>query len=346
MADLQLNAKYQEAVALHSRIMATGKIVTDALVGFCAELKKMRDSGLYTELGFATFDSYVEGAVGLKSRMAYNYIRTYERMGAEQLAAHSEVGITKLSLIAGLTGEERAEVLEENDLTGMSTAEVKALVAKVERQTQQLCMLEDQLIEEQRAVKSERENKAAADKRLDELTRKLQEAQSRLMEESREVDAAVYAQAKEDAERELAARYKEEMALREDAARQKAQTEAEARLRQEVEQAKKNGRAEGAKAAQKQMEEARQRAQRLEEAARRAEGEKAAAEQRARALEKELAVSGSREVTEFMLLFDQLQQTRGRMLEVLAKLRADGQTEQADKLQGALTRALAAMGKE
>ena len=305
----------------------------------------MRDTGLYTELGFESFDGYVEGAVGLKSRMAYNYIRTYERLGAEQLSMHSNVGITKLSLIAGLTGEERAEVLAE-DLSAMSAAEVKALVAKVERQTQQLSMLEDQLIEEQRAVKSERENKAAADKRMDELTRKLQEAQSRLMEESRAVDAAVYAQAKEDAERELAARYEEEMARREDAVRQKAQREAEAKLRQEVEQATKNGRAEGEKAAGRKMRETEERAAALEAAARKAESEKAAAEQRARALEKELAVSGSREVTEFMLLFDQLQQTRGRMLEVLAKLRADGQTEQADKLEGALARALAAMGKE
>ena len=44
----------------------------------CCQLKEMKDTGLYKNLGFEDFDGYVEKAANIKKRQAYSYI-TYKK---------------------------------------------------------------------------------------------------------------------------------------------------------------------------------------------------------------------------------------------------------------------------
>lgn len=77
------------------------------------------------------------------------------------------------------------------------------------------------------------------------------------------------------------------------------------------------------------------------EAAKRAQAERQEALKRAEALQKQLDLAGDEKTTRFLILFDQLQDTYKRMAEVLEGMERDGNAEKADKLRGALSRALA-----
>ena len=134
-----------EANALHIKIVSTGAMVATTMVEFSRLLKEMRDQRLYEELDFTEFGEYVEKAVGLKQRQAYNYIANYERLGPRLLESQGHLGVTKLQLLSEISAPDRADFLEENDLEGMSVAEVKELVKKTTDQGQQLSMIQEEL---------------------------------------------------------------------------------------------------------------------------------------------------------------------------------------------------------
>lgn len=137
MNDLAMTKK-DEAFELHSRIMANGKIAATALVEVSKDLKSMRDDKLYLEIGYQSFDEYVEKAVGLKRRQAYSYISAYEKLGEKFLSENSSYGITKLELISQIDAYEREAFLEENDVEDLSTRELKELVEKQKKQIEQI----------------------------------------------------------------------------------------------------------------------------------------------------------------------------------------------------------------
>ena len=119
---------YEDALQTHQRIMANSEICARSLLEVCKDLKKMRDEKLYEQFGYETFDNYCENMAGIKSRMAYNYISTYERLGATVLQSNANLGITKLELIAGMNPVERAEGLHNGTFENMSVSEIKELV--------------------------------------------------------------------------------------------------------------------------------------------------------------------------------------------------------------------------
>ena len=67
----------QKAYDTHARILANGQVMARALVDVCHDLKTMRDEGLYTELGYDTFEEYAEQAWALSSGKP---IPTYQPM--------------------------------------------------------------------------------------------------------------------------------------------------------------------------------------------------------------------------------------------------------------------------
>ena len=77
MEGTELSAVWQEAMQLHSNIMAARGAAASALVDSCRMLKEMRDKKLYTALGFEDFGAYAEQMAGIKQRQAYNYIKVY-----------------------------------------------------------------------------------------------------------------------------------------------------------------------------------------------------------------------------------------------------------------------------
>lgn len=154
----EISNEYYEAVATHQRIMANGEICAQTLLEICKDLKKMRDEKLYEEFGYQSFDEYCEKMAGIKSRMAYNYISTYERLGSSVLQSNARLGITKLELIAGMNPEERANLLESGEAETMSAAEIRELLKKSKEQGEQISFLETEL------EKLKSENDEAEDK--------------------------------------------------------------------------------------------------------------------------------------------------------------------------------------
>ena len=131
----------RQAAALHNSIMAAKLAVSNALLDFCRGLKAMRDGKGYKALGFESFEEYSVNAVGIKYRMAANYISAYEALGEKMIAENADIGITKLALLAQISDpEEREEAAREN-LNGMTVAEVKALVAEKNSLQEQLSFL-------------------------------------------------------------------------------------------------------------------------------------------------------------------------------------------------------------
>ena len=128
----------QKAYDTHARILANGQVMARALVDVCHDLKTMRDEGLYTELGYDTFEEYAEQACGIKQRQAYSYISAYEKLGQKYMTDHADLGITKLELISQISSYEREEFTADVDLESATVRELKAEVERYKKQTEQL----------------------------------------------------------------------------------------------------------------------------------------------------------------------------------------------------------------
>ncbi len=61
------------------------------------------------------------------------------------MQSNAQLGITKLALLTQVNTEDRAEIMNDNDLSGMTVNEVKELLNKVKQQGEQLSMFESQL---------------------------------------------------------------------------------------------------------------------------------------------------------------------------------------------------------
>lgn len=134
----EMTAQKREAVELHFEIKKNGDLAAGYLCEFAASLKKMRDKRLYTELGFESFDDYVEQAVGIRKRQAYNYIQALEALGYKELQSNANLGITKLQLLSKLTVTERQELIESGAAGDRSVQELKTIIEGLRSENEQL----------------------------------------------------------------------------------------------------------------------------------------------------------------------------------------------------------------
>lgn len=136
----------QEAVVITERIKDYGRAAVNAICNIGKDLRRMKIEGLYTHLGYETFEDYAEKEFNLKRRQAYLYISVYEKLGEDFVQSNAQLGITKLALLAQMNAEDRAELMEaeDTDLNGMTTKEVEELVSKYKEQGEQLSMLEEE----------------------------------------------------------------------------------------------------------------------------------------------------------------------------------------------------------
>lgn len=134
----------QEAVMITERIRANGKIAVGAVCNIGKDLRYMNIEKLYKHMGYDSFEDYAEKEFSLKRRQAYQYISVYENLGEEFVQSNAQLGITKLALLTQINVEERNEIMEENDLDGMTVNEVKELIDKCRVQGEQLSLLEDE----------------------------------------------------------------------------------------------------------------------------------------------------------------------------------------------------------
>lgn len=201
-----ITAEYQEATALHCKIMANAEIAASALLEMCCSLKEMRDKKLYLQLDMPTFDMYCEEKVGIKARQAYTYISTYEKLGSTVLRSNANLGITKLELIAQLPAPDRANNLADGKFEGMSVKEIKELVKKSKEQAEQLESLfsKNELLQnkvEQSEEKYLRLMNNSTKESL-ELENKISELNKKIVDlESRPIEVAVAEPSAEDIEK-------------------------------------------------------------------------------------------------------------------------------------------------
>ena len=196
----QLSAKKQEAVTLHRKILTDGQIAADSLVALAEDLKQMRDTKLYMELGYTSFEDYCEKAAGIRQRQAYNFIKSLEEFGKSELQANASLGITKLAALATLAEDDRAQLMEREDVAALSTRELQAKIDELQHECDQLSLLTDEAQSERDKLE---ESSAAQIKslqaRLDDTTNAMRHAAAEADElrkrveeiESRPIEVAV-----------------------------------------------------------------------------------------------------------------------------------------------------------
>ena len=309
----ELTAPQKEAVELHFEIKKNGELAAAALVEFCKGLKKMRDSKLFAELGYETFESYAETEFNLKQRQAYNYIQALESLGEPLLQSNAKLGITKLKILSELPRIEAAEFVENNDVDDMSARELKEAVKKLTEQEEQITFLSSENERLSEAEKMFEDAKAQItnltnslrekDTELFSIQRELKEAQNRPVEVSvREPSADEIKKLTDKAVKEA-----KEVAAKDAMARVAAEAEKAAKKLAEVEEKYKS-------------------------MISTAEREKQEAADRLAAVEKSAKVAANPDVLKFSFYFEEAQKNIGKMKDILSTV--DGDT--AEKLKKAM----------
>ena len=302
-------AEESAALALHYEIMAAAQTAAASLLDLARKIKRMRDTSGYKALGFDSLEAYTMATMGMKQRQAYNYIAIAEKLPAQLIEQNAAAGVTKLALLAQLSGQEQQQIAAETNLTDTTVAELKAQIKELQAKNagyaEQLSLLQDQqpvadaqaeevdmdaLREEIRAeVKAEMDSLHQADAKMAELNQK-------------ERDEAV--KAAKDAREKL------------EAAQQDAEDAAKAHAAE------------------------------LERIKRQAQEEAAAARRQAEETARRMDMAADESAVRFGLLFDQLQDAAGKVLDLADTVQAAGDTEKAGKFRAALRRALLALADE
>ena len=171
MQEISVNLNLRNAIVTHQHICECYKTAAVSLMDMAKSLKRMRDEKLYTELGYESFGEYVENNsdYSFKERQAYSYIKCYEDLGEAFLQSNANLGVTKLELLTKLDSFDRAEIAEDNDLAGMSVADIKQLIADKQALGEQLSLFKQ--------VEKENEN---AQEELDKAIKEIEQLKSRL----------------------------------------------------------------------------------------------------------------------------------------------------------------------
>lgn len=324
-------AEESAALALHYEIMAAAQTAAASLLDLARKIKRMRDTSGYKALGFDSLEAYTMATMGMKQRQAYNYIAIAEKLPAQLIEQNAAAGVTKLALLAQLSGQEQQQIAAETNLTDTTVAELKAQIKELQAKNagyaEQLSLLQDQkpvadaqaeevdmdaLRKEIRAeVKAEMDSLHQADDKMYELNQKERDEAVKAAKDAREKLEAAQ-QAAEDAQKAHA----------EELEKVRAQAEVTAIA---MEKSYKDKLAESERKAWEEAAEARRQA-----------------EETARRMDMEADESDVR----FGLLFDQLQDAAGKVLDLADAVQDAGDVEKAGKFRAALRRALLALADE
>lgn len=295
----EMSESQAEAVKLHQNIMLNAELAANSMVAMCRDLKIMRDRRLYEELGCAEFSEYTENLVGIKARQAYTYISTYEKLGDTVLQSNATLGITKLSLIAQMNAEDRAEMLESGQADDMTVAELKKLVEENKNQGEQISILNAE-IEELKKKESEGADGSELESEIEDLKKQLDEKH------------ALVEKLENDLEERKKAEVPDTKALEE---------KIESKILKKAEAEKKKAFSDGEKSAENAV----------KEKINALNSQIEAAQSRARELEKQLALSDSASA-EAKVYISSIQAEFNALMGVISSM----PTEQAEKFKGAV----------
>ena len=302
----------ETAAELDLKIKAYANMAWQNLVESCKCLKRMRDTKKYEDLGYTTFGEYTEASLNIKERQAYTYISTLEKQGEAFLQSNASLGITKLSLLNAIPATDREDFVQNNDIAGMSVAEVEALVKENDGRAEQIDMLSAEMAAKDIEIND-------AEHRIRELEDKLEEANNR------PVEVAVA----EPDEQTL-------NKIREEAA-SAAKKEAEKSFKAEKKELKDKLAAEKDKAVAEATEKASKELEEFKAKMATADTELADAVKRAEELQKKLAISSSPEATKFTFYFEALDGDYEHIIGSIVALKSEA-PEIADKYAAAMQR--------
>lgn len=302
-------AEESAALALHYEIIAAAQTAAASLLDLARKIKRMRDTSGYKALGFDSLEAYTMATMGMKQRQAYNYIAIAEKLPAQLIEQNAAAGVTKLALLAQLSGQEQQQIAAETNLTDTTVAELKAQIKELQAKNagyaEQLSLLQDQ--------------KPVADAQAEEVDMDALREEIR-SEVKAEMDSLHQADAK--------------------------MAELNQKERDEAVKAAKDAR-EKLEAAQQAAEDAaKAHAAELERIKRQAQEEAAAARRQAEETARRMDMAADESAVRFGLLFDQLQDAAGKVLDLADTVQAAGDTEKAGKFRAALRRALLALADE
>ena len=309
-------AEESAALALHYEIMAAAQTAAASLLDLASKIKRMRDTSGYKALGFDSLEAYTMATMGMKQRQAYNYIAIAEKLPAQLIEQNAAAGVTKLALLAQLSGQEQQQIAAETNLTDTTVAELKAQIKELQAKNagyaEQLSLLQSSAEDAKETARRGAQETVRRD--LEAAVQRQKEAEAAAKQDRRERDAALAAAEKLKAEAE-----QHEKAL--EKARAEGAADAEEKARAEV---------------------------RMEAEAKLAEEKAAreAAEERAAQLAKQLQVSGDESTVKFGLLFQQLQENAYGIDAICKELTEKDEVEKAGKFRTALGRALTKLAEQ
>ena len=308
-------AEESAALALHYEIMAAAQTAAASLLDLARKIKRMRDTSGYKALGFDSLEAYTLATMGMKQRQAYNYIAIAEKLPAQLIEQNAAAGVTKLALLAQLSGQEQQQIAAETNLTDTTVAELKAQIKELQAKNagyaEQLSLLQDQ--------------KPVADAQAEEVDMDV------LREEIR-------AEVKAEMERDEAVKAAQDAREKLEAAQQAAEDAQKAHA-EELEKVRAQAEV-TAIAMEKSYKD------KLAESERKAWEEAAEARRQAEETARRMDMAADESAVRFGLLFDQLQDAAGKVLDLADTVQAAGDTEKAGKFRAALRRALLALADE
>jgi chromosome segregation ATPase len=180
-----LSVEQREFVETHKQIVSYGNLAGRYFVELARKLKTMRDGKMYKAAGFEDFGAYVEEAVGLKTRQAYNYIKVAEKYTDKYLEDHADIGITKLTLLAQVTESEREEIEEKLNLGESTAKDVEEAVREAIRERDEKQKQLDLFAEENENLKAELAERESG---RDSLQKAYEEKKAELAEAKKQAD--------------------------------------------------------------------------------------------------------------------------------------------------------------
>ncbi len=285
------------------------------------------------------FGKWLEENTDYSASSANNFMRLFEAYADDQgslfgasvanFQTFGNLSYSKALALLAVPAEEREEFVQENDVGGMSTRELQAMIKERDeaRRIAEEAKAEQRLAEEARAKMEQ--DMAHANERVAGLRQELEELRSKPVDVAVEgADPEVISKAREEGVKEAEERLKSEL--------EKARAEAQ-KAKDALEKVKNAEKDKLAKAEEKakDAENAKQRAI-LEREEAKAELEK---------VRKELTASGNKAVVAFGEHFEAVQGHLGKLLSCLEELEQAGDRENHDKLSRAYQALMEQYGK-
>lgn len=186
---LAVTERYAQAYNLNVKIFTCYHAAQTNTYEMCAAIKEMRDSKLYKELGYSSFEAYTEENLGMKHSQAYRYISIAERFTRDSFPLGGKIGVKKLLLLAALDDDQREEITQTVDLESTTVRELREQIAALKEEAELDRKERDNANDAAQRWKNTAQSAQADNQRLEDQVQSLTDQVREL--ESRPVEVAV-----------------------------------------------------------------------------------------------------------------------------------------------------------